>query len=217
MRARRRRPTPDRGTSRPTASKACGSASSPGRASAIRWRTSSTGCGSVRPTTTTATCFSSGNRSERTREGPTISSWLSPKTEKRTSPIEGRGFFARDTIRAGEIVAVKGWVVMDAAALARVRDEVAPAEIQIEDGLYIAPGRAEDVDANLLCLNHSCNPNVGVRGQITFVAMRGVPEGAELTIDYAMIDGDPAERMACACGAPECRTIIPGSDWRLNL
>ncbi|OLE43169.1 MAG: hypothetical protein AUG14_09920 [Candidatus Rokubacteria bacterium 13_1_20CM_2_68_19] len=170
----------------------------------------------MRSTTTTATCFSSGNRSERTREGPTISSWLSPKTEKRTSPIEGRGLFARDAIRAGEIVAVKGGVVMDAAALARVRDEVSPAEIQIEDGLYIAPGRAEDVEANLLCLNHSCNPNVGVRGQITFVAMRDVPAGAELTIDYAMIDGDPAERMACACGAPECRTIITGSDWRLK-
>src|SRR5437879_9178039 len=56
----------------------------------------------------------------------------------------------------------------------------------------------------------------GVRGQITFVAMRDVPAGAELTIDYAMIDGDPAERMACACGAPECRTIITGSDWRLK-
>src|SRR5207253_8152644 len=68
------------------------------------------------------------------------------------------------------------------------RSEVSPAEIQIEDGLYIAPGRAEDVEANLLCLNHSCNPNVGVRGQITFVAMRDVPAGAELTIDYAMID-----------------------------
>ena len=105
---------------------------------------------------------------------------------------------------------------MDAAALARVRDEVSPAEIQIEDGLYIAPGRAEDVEANLLCLNHSCNPNVGVRGQITFVAMRDVPAGAELTIDYAMIDGDPAERMACTCGAPECRGIITGSDWRLK-
>src|SRR5438034_6739305 len=147
MRAPRLPPSPDRCTSRPTTSKACGSGSRPGRASAIRWRTSSTGCGSLRSTTTTATCFSSGNRSERTREGPTISSWLSPKTEKRTSPIEGRGLFARDTIRAGEIVAVKGGVVMDAAALARVGDEVAPAEIQIEDGLYIAPGRAEDVDA----------------------------------------------------------------------
>src|SRR5262245_53880538 len=143
-----------------------------------------------------------------------MSSWFSQKTEKRTSPIEGRGLFARHAISAGEIVAVKGGAIMDGAAFARIRAQVSPAEIQIEDDLYIAPRRAEEVEANILCLNHSCAPNVGVRGQITFVAMRDIPPGSELTIDYAMIDGDPAERMACACGARECRKVITGSDWR---
>jgi hypothetical protein len=144
-----------------------------------------------------------------------MSSWFSPRTEKRTSPIEGRGLFAREPISAGEIVAVKGGAIMDSAAFALVRAQVAPAEIQIEDDLFIAPRTAAEVESNLLCLNHSCRPNVGVRGQITFVAMHDIPAGSELTIDYAMIDGDPAERMTCACGAPECRTIITGSDWRL--
>ena len=143
-----------------------------------------------------------------------MSSWFSPKTEKRASPIQGRGLFARDAISAGEIVAVKGGVIMDSASFALVRDQVSPAEIQIEEGLYIAPRSADEVEANILCLNHSCNPNVGVRGQITFVAMRDIPKDAELTIDYAMIDRDPAERMECSCGAPECRKIITGSDWR---
>jgi SET domain-containing protein len=142
------------------------------------------------------------------------SSWFNPKTEKRASGIQGRGLFARQPILAGEIVAVKGGAIMDAAAFALIRDEVSPAEIQIEDGLYIAPRSAAEVEANILCLNHSCRPNVGVRGQITFVAMRDIAAGAELTIDYAMIDGDPAERMACACGAPECRRVVTGDDWR---
>ena len=65
-----------------------------------------------------------------------------------------------------------------------------------------------------MCLNHACDPNVGVRGQVTFVALRDVPAGAELTIDYAMIDGDPAERMPCSCGAAACRGVITGDDWR---
>jgi hypothetical protein len=143
-----------------------------------------------------------------------MSSWFSPKTEKRSSAIQGRGLFAREAITAGEIVAVKGGAVMDAAAFARLRAEVSPAEIQIEDDLYIAPGGAAEVEASLLCLNHSCDPNVGVRGQIAFVAMRDVPAGTELTIDYAMIDGDPQERMACACGAAACRGTITGDDWR---
>jgi uncharacterized protein len=142
------------------------------------------------------------------------SSWFSPKTEKRSSPIGGRGLFARAAISLGEIVAVKGGVIMDSVALAKIIDQVSPADIQIEEDLYIAPGCAEEVEANILCLNHSCQPNVGVRGQITFVAMREVPSNTELTIDYAMIDGDPKERMACRCAAPGCRKIITGDDWR---
>lgn len=143
-----------------------------------------------------------------------MSSWFNPKTEKRSSPISGRGLFARAAIRAGELVAIKGGVIMDSAALARIEHEISPAEIQIEDDLYIAPRCAAEVEANLLCLNHCCDPNVGVRGQISFVAMRDVLAGAELTIDYAMIDGDPAERMACSCGSSHCRKIITGDDWR---
>jgi SET domain-containing protein len=144
-----------------------------------------------------------------------MSSGFNPKTEKRISATHGRGLFARLPIPAGEIVAVKGGAIMDFAEFALVRDQVSPAQIQIEDHLYIAPRSAEEVDANILCLNHSCDPNVGVRGQITFVTMRDVPAGAELTIDYAMIDADRSERMECSCGAPECRKIITGDDWRL--
>ncbi len=143
-----------------------------------------------------------------------MSSWFSPKTEKRGSPIQGRGLFASEAISAGEMVAVKGGSIMDFESFARIEDEVSPAEIQIEDGLYIAPRNADEAEAILLCLNHSCAPNVGVRGQITFVAMRDIPAGAELTIDYAMIDGDPAERLECGCRAPECRRTVTGDDWR---
>ena len=105
-----------------------------------------------------------------------MSSWFSPKVEKRTSPIEGRGLFARQAIADGEIVAVKGGAIMDSDALALIRNDVSPAEIQIEDHLYIAPRTTAEVEENILCLNHSCQPNVGVRGQITFVAMRDIPD-----------------------------------------
>jgi hypothetical protein len=70
-----------------------------------------------------------------------MSSWFNPVTEKRTSPIAERGLFARDAIRAGEIVAVKGGAVMDTAAFMRIQSTVSPAEIQIEDDLYIAPAQ----------------------------------------------------------------------------
>ena len=58
-----------------------------------------------------------------------MSSWFNPKTEKRASPIHGRGLFARVAIPAGEVVAVKGGAIMDRSAFALARDQVSPAEI----------------------------------------------------------------------------------------
>lgn len=75
-----------------------------------------------------------------------MSSWFNPKTEKRTSPIQGRGLFARVAIPAGEVVAVKGGAILDCTEFALVRDQVSPAAIQIEDHLYIAPRLAEEVE-----------------------------------------------------------------------
>jgi len=140
--------------------------------------------------------------------GDVVKSWFDPRTEKRESPIEGRGLFAREPIGGGETVAVKGGAILDRAAFERVRDAVSPAEIQIEDDLFIAPLTAGEVEANLLCLNHSCDPNVGVRGQVSFVTMRDVPAGAELTIDDAMIDGGPGERMAPPRAAAALRRLL---------
>jgi hypothetical protein len=104
--------------------------------------------------------------------------------------------FAVDDIDAGEIVAVKGGSVMPFSQFTEIEHLVSPTEIQIEDDLVIASEREEDVESNILCLNHSCSPNVGVRGQITFVALRHIPAGDELTLDYAMIDGNPASHFA---------------------
>jgi hypothetical protein len=139
--------------------------------------------------------------------------WFSPKVEKRQSGIDGIGLFARQPIAAGELVVVKGGHIMTRAE----RDEVAltlgPAEIQIDDHLFIGPvTEAERYDA-MMHLNHSCDPNVGIRGQIAFAAMRDIAAGEELGFDYATGDDDDWE-MTCHCGAALCRGRITGQDWR---
>lgn len=144
-----------------------------------------------------------------------MTSWISPKTEKRGSEIEGRGLFAREAIPRGEIVAVKGGRIYDRAGWAKVAAELSPAEIQIGDDHFIGPADASGVEANMLRLNHSCEPNCGVRGEITFVTMRDVAPEEELTIDYAMIDGDPEIHMKCRCGSGRCRGSVSGADWAL--
>ncbi|HKY94290.1 MAG TPA: SET domain-containing protein-lysine N-methyltransferase [Kiloniellales bacterium] len=139
--------------------------------------------------------------------------WFSPKVEKRPSRIDGIGLFAREPIAAGELVVVKGGHVMTREQ----RDEVAltlgPAEIQIDDHLFIGPVTEAERYEAMMHLNHSCDPNVGIRGQIAFVAMRAIAAGEELGFDYATGDDDDWE-MDCHCGAAQCRGRITGQDWR---
>jgi SET domain-containing protein len=141
------------------------------------------------------------------------SSYRSPRTAVRPSPIHGRGLFAARPIRAGDVVAIKGGHVLDAAALRRVRSRVAASYIQVGDGFYLGAASRREVARNKLWLNHSCEPNVGIRGEITFVAMRAVAAGEELTYDWAMEENAPA-RTRCRCGSPRCRKWLTGRDWR---
>jgi hypothetical protein len=65
----------------------------------------------------------------------------------------------------------------------------------------------------MLFLNHSCEPNVGFRGNIVLVAMRDIEAREELTTDYALFD-DYEGSMECNCGRSLCRRHIDGRDWQ---
>ena len=141
-------------------------------------------------------------------------SHLSPKTEVRDSKIHGRGLFAITDIAKDEIVAVKGGHIVDRKTLReKIAPRLGPVEIQIDYDLFIAPVSNEERELAMLYSNHSCNPNLGLRGEITFVAMRDIRAGEELTHDWAMTDDDDYS-LECNCGAPDCRKILGGKDWQ---
>ena len=141
-------------------------------------------------------------------------SYLSPRTEVHESKIHGRGLFAIADIAKDEIVAVKGGRIVDRKTL---REKITPrlgsVEIQIDDDLFVAPVTDEERDLSMLYSNHSCDANLGLRGEITFVAMRDIRAGEELTHDWATTDDDDYS-VECKCGAPNCRKILTGKDWR---
>jgi len=141
--------------------------------------------------------------------------YYSPKVEKRPSGVEGTGLFARAPIIRHEVVVVKGGHVMTTAERDRIDALIGPTEIQIADDLFIGPVSEVERDGGMMHLNHSCAPNVGVWGDITFVAMSDVAADEELLLDYAMTDNEADISMVCACGADECRGGITGQDWRL--
>ena len=141
-------------------------------------------------------------------------SYRSPKTDVRESKIHGRGLFATADIAKGEIVAVKGGHIVDRKSLReRITPVLGPVEIQIDDNLFIAPLTNEERELSMLYLNHSCDPNLGMRGEITFIAIRDIRAGQELTHDWAMTDDDDYS-VECNCGAPVCRKTLTGKDWQ---
>jgi uncharacterized protein len=140
-------------------------------------------------------------------------SYRSPKTVVKESRIHGRGLFAREPIAQGEMVAIKGGYIFNAATLPEVESSLGPAQITIAEGLFIGPLAQTEREGAMIFSNHSCDPNIGVQGQIVFVAMRDIQPGEELTHDWATTDDDTYE-MSCTCGARHCRGTITGQDWR---
>lgn len=140
-------------------------------------------------------------------------SYISPKAAVKPSPIQGRGLFAVEPILRDEIVCVKGGHIFDRRRLEELAPRLGPAEIQIAEDLFIGPVAEEEREGSMIFSNHSCEPNICVRGEITFVALRDIAAGEELTHDWATTDDDGYE-MECRCGAAVCRGTVTGQDWR---
>ena len=139
--------------------------------------------------------------------------YLSPDTEIRDSPIHGKGLFARRAITAGTVVAVKGGYIFTVDDWEQREQTLGPAHIQIAEDLVIGPSAQDERDGNMIYTNHSCDPNIAIQGQITFVAMRDIAPGEELTHDWATTDDREYDEVECHCGASSCRGLVTGKDW----
>jgi len=143
-----------------------------------------------------------------------VSSYISPKAVKgRPSGIAGRGLMAAEPIARDEVVAIKGGHIVDTATLHRLPEKLQNSDVQIAGGFHLAALDESEYEPVMLFINHSCEPNVGFAGNVVLVAMRDIAAGEELTTDYALFD-DNDDEMRCGCGAPSCRRVIGGRDWR---
>jgi len=82
--------------------------------------------------------------------------------------------------------------------------------LQVEDRHFLVPRPIGEGDY----VNHSCNPNAGLSGQIGLVAMRDIKVGEEVCFDYAMCDTMPYDEFECDCGSKNCRGQVGGDDWQ---
>ena len=137
---------------------------------------------------------------------PTVKSILSDKVEVRNNGLNGKGIFAKEFIKKGEIVFIKGGHIL-------TRKEIFSSGI-INSYFLGATNKQEENEIKLY-QNHSFNPNCGLRGEITFVAMKDINKDEELTTDYAFIDNEDY-KFECTCGSTNCRKVITGFDWKIK-
>ena len=110
----------------------------------------------------------------------------------------------------GELVAVFGGVVYEWDAFIHLPDIERSLCLQVEDRHFLVPRPIGEGDY----VNHSCNPNAGLSGQIGLVAMRDIKVGEEVCFDYAMCDTMPYDEFNCGCGSKNCRGQVGGDDWK---
>jgi SET domain-containing protein len=120
------------------------------------------------------------------------------------SKINGQGVFAAKDLQKGEIIFIlKG--------KRRHMVEKTKGQVQKNQNM-VGIGNNTWIDPRVPAshINHSCRPNVGIRGTLLFVAMRHIRRGEELCFDYSISEEEPRWRLEhpCACQAPKCRRII---------
>jgi uncharacterized Zn-binding protein involved in type VI secretion len=147
-------------------------------------------------------------------DAPRVQSWIIPKARKGgASAIEGQGVHAVEVIAAGEVVAVKGGHIVDSSAVASLPYAIRNSAFQIAADCFLAALTQDEYNGVMMRVNHSCEPNVGLGGNVLLVSMRDIAVGEELTIDYALFLGDPGFAMECRCEAAACRGVVKGTDW----
>jgi len=141
--------------------------------------------------------------------------YLTDKCEVRNRDVAGgKAVVAGELIEPGEVIAVWGGRIVSTDELDELPVEIRRHTVQVEESLYLASLAADEPPDYI---NHSCDPDAGLAGQITIVAMQTIQPGEEVTIDYAMCDGSPYDEFDCACGSACCRGRVTGDDWRNPL
>lgn len=114
----------------------------------------------------------------------------------------GKGLFAARDIKKDEVVAdFSGGKTYKAEKISDLPEEVADHAVQFGEHEWI------DTETNGRFINHSCEPNCGIKGKFKVVALRDIKKGEEIKTDYEMHE-DADWRMNCECGTKSCRKVI---------
>ncbi len=143
---------------------------------------------------------------------------MSEALESKETERCGKGTFAVAPIKKDQLLLVFGGHVLTREEECRLPEKIQDIAIQIEKNLVLGVC-TEDELGNSDYVNHCCEPNTGIKGQISLVALRNIEVGEEITFDYGTViyqnEGAPYYELKCECGAKNCRKKITQHDWKL--
>lgn len=124
---------------------------------------------------------------------------LGEKFILRKSKIQGYGIFTTRNYKKGNfVIKLTGKKIKRKYSEEEDRDYCAN-WFGIGKDLWVDP------DFPLSKINHSCEPNLGIKGKIMFYALHDIKKGEELTFDYAISEEESDWSMKCNCGSKKCR------------
>ncbi|MDO8621907.1 MAG: SET domain-containing protein-lysine N-methyltransferase [bacterium] len=142
--------------------------------------------------------------------------FINPKTKVRKSDIEGKGLFAKEKIKKGEVIHVAEDNILTLEVFKTLPKEWQNICYSVGDNRWLCPKNFSALSADWY-VNHSCDPNCGsALDWFTLIAMRDIEPNEEITYDYAMADSEPDWSMNCHCGIKDCREKITGDDWKIK-
>lgn len=142
---------------------------------------------------------------------------VSSKCKVEKNKLREWAVFASGNIKKGELIALWGGVIYsakDVKNLSKKYPHFATHTVSVFKGYYLGPVNTDDKFDDAEFFNHSCDPNIGIKGQIILVARRDIKKNEELCFDYDTTESTSIGSFKCNCGTKYCRKLINGTAWK---
>ena len=114
------------------------------------------------------------------------------------------------------LIATRGFAsgehVLDLTGITKSTKDRYSIQISLDEHLHPFDENQDSLDTcktPWMYTNHSCNPNVVIRG-LSYIAIREIQPDDAITFDYETTELEMAEPFTCACEAETCRGLIRG-------
>lgn len=136
--------------------------------------------------------------------------WINTSTAVKKSNVHGLCRYATESIVKDDIIFVAGGLAKN------IKESKWYKGLLIDQDIVLDLPEGSEYEAYV---NHSCEPNVYIDGQIVFRALRDIDKDEFLSVDYGtfmLTKKNPID--PCNCGSKKCRGKVTGEDYKfLNL